>query len=350
MPVITPTNGAVGYDLPDSMVVAGSTQVLPGTSIIWFGKTSPDEDPSDQRISSDQDSGAVMTWVTDWQNVINPATYATIVGTLLGGWNGTKKCFPLAHPYLGGLYAKDIISVRSICLDYEAAGGAEPRQALKQQWTGKYRVAEITVSYETFPYKVGQTAPPGSTPEGAPAPVPLYNPNWIEFRGRAASNRETAPLGVYVYDGTPVPAMTGTYALQGMQYLTIRVHRVPEHHLFVGSPPTTPIVPYPKGSNIAGYVNAGVFLGYPDQSLFFDSMEYAGYGTGGDNSQTYIVDLHFIAWFTGKIGSDLGGLGAWNKKLSLTGDSYIEVHNTNGDPPFPKSDFYANLLNIINPP
>jgi hypothetical protein len=130
---------------------------IPGEKAILFFEAYQESGDAftDERISFDQNSAAMLRAWTNWESVSDITLAQILRSTLIGGQYcpsgaSPKKVTPQVHPYLPGLFCKDIVSVQSIaCGPSDFAGIDTPIP---------FQLALLTLSYTSRPYLLGVAA------------------------------------------------------------------------------------------------------------------------------------------------------------------------------------------------
>lgn len=232
--------------------------VAPG--LIPFNEVGADILPRDMRLSSNVNSAAIMTFATDANVFKDPALRRVFGIGVLGGYDPTTntKYTPLQHPYSPGQFAKDIVKV-----DFMSPV-APTNEGGTRDKTYASSVALVTISFETLPYWVGVPTPTDAD----------YNMNYVNWRVKATNMKVTNPLGLYVFDGTSVPAQFGIFKNMPTQWIELVIYQVPSKALWGTTPAAT--IPRPlvaSGGDFLGLVNNVEFAGVPAQKLLLDSFE-----------------------------------------------------------------------------
>lgn len=293
-----------------------------GKKILFFEAYQENGDGfGDERISFDQDSAAMTRAWVNWDAVSDPQLARILRTSLIGGWYAplNKKIAPLVHPYLPGLFVKDIVGVQSVACGPQGFRGTTT--------SIPFQLALLTLSYTSRPYFVNA---PTAYDNGN-----QYNPNWVEQQVRSANNHITLPFGLVSFDTTNLPSAPGHYLTQGITYLTFIFHDVPGSLLFTGSNIK------PVFSDFLGQVNKNTFFNLPEGTLLADSAVCEPYGDYfAPGIKHYDVTLNCI----------YNSIG-WNKQIDYQGN-YNLVHITGapGVRPYLECDFLSTFFNSINPP
>lgn len=305
------------------------------------------------RLSSNVQSQSIMGFQTPYYNVNTPARQIALFGAILGGQltQNSKKTIPMRHPFIPGLYAKDITQIVGQALinpytqgDGDGAISGSQGNNANAYHNQSYQMAEFYVNFESLPYKLNNvTVTNGNT-------MP-YTLNWLEAKSRSANQRITAPIGVYVYQSgiqAHLPALNGRFYTEGLTYLQVVVHRVPEWTLFAASHSNTANANWgnPVFAPYLGTVNKDNVFGCAASTLLFDGAWVEGYGAWWDDHKEYTVTLNFI-----QIASGVGqrsGSPSWNAELDYTGAWQNVGYIVSGIPPFTPVTFSDNILGALN--
>ncbi len=227
---------------------------------ISLNEYTPTNSNRGMKASLNVGSAAVMQFWTEQTTIDNPDRWKIFSESILGGYssfNG-KKNIPMAHPFLTGSFAKDIIDVKSVSVE----GPIDDETHVWNGLLGGYNVALVTINFESLPYLVNN---PTTTSDE-------MNLNWLEFRMKATNQRTSVPLGMYVFAfGTTYPLtpnMLGTWITQPLNYLEITVHQVRREWV------TTTLGSWAPGATYfkLGWVNDVNFNGCVADTLCLDSM------------------------------------------------------------------------------
>jgi hypothetical protein len=286
---------------------------------------------TDERISFDQSSAAMLRYWTNWDSVSDTTLAQILRSTLIGGQyvptgGSPKKVTPQVHPYLPGLFCKDIVSVQSVaCGPQDFAGITKPIP---------FQLALLTLSYTSRPYLLG--ASPGYDNGNQ------YNKNWVELQVRSANQHITTPFGIWVFDSSsPVPpnsqgkpAQLGNFLTQGITYITFIFHDVLHSQLYGSG-----IIPQFAGS--LGHVNGGTFFGLPAETVLADTSTTECWGDYFNPSiNHYDVTVNFIYNSFG-----------WNTTPDYSGTfSKIHFAGAAGVRPYLTDNFLSSIFNTLNPP
>lgn len=289
-----------------------------GKKILFFEAYQESGDGfNDERISFDQNSAAMTRAWVNWDAVSDPALARILRTSLIGGWYppGNKKVAPLVHPYLPGLFVKDIVSVQSVACGPQGFHGITT--------SIPFQLALLTLSYSSRPYPVNSS----NLSNG-------YNPNWLEVQVRSANNHITLPFGLVAFDGTGLPSAPGHYLTQGITYLTFIFHDVPASKLFTGGGLR------PVFSDDLGKVNDTTVFGCSTGTLLADSAVCEPYGDYFDASLIhYDVTLNCI----------YNSIG-WNKQIDYQGNyNLVHIVGAPGSRPYTPVNFINSFFNSINP-
>lgn len=300
-----------------------------GKKILFFEAYQENGDGfGDERISFDQNSAAMTRAWVNWDAVSDPDLARILRTSLVGGWYapGNKKVTPLVHPYLPGLFVKDIVNVQSVACGPGSFHGITT--------SIPFQLALLTLSYASRPYFVNQ---PSRTEGGVP-----YNPNWVELHTKSANNHLTLPFGTVTFD-TPVlgqylPSAPGHYLTQGISYLTFIFHDIPGSLLYRGNDAK------PVFADFLGQVNHSAIFGCAPGTLLADSADCEPFGDYYDESVNhYDVMLNCVYNSVG-----------WNKQITHLGQ-YDLVHigpgaaGANPVRPYLDCNFLTIFFNTINP-
>ncbi len=303
-----------------------------GKQILFFEAYQESGDAfTDERISFDQSSAAMLRAWTNWDAVSDTTLAQILRSTLIGGQyvptsGSSKKVTPQQHPYLSGLFCKDIVSVQSVaCGPGDFAGIRTPIP---------FQLALLTLSYTSRPYALG--ASPGYDNGNQ------YNKNWVELQVKSANQHVTTPFGIFEFDSdssVPAnsrgkPAQLGNFLTQGITYLTFIFHDVLHTQLYGSG-----ILPQIAGS--LGHVNGSTFFSLPAETVLADTATTECWG---DYFQPFInhydVTVNFIYNSFG-----------WNTSPDYSG-TFSKIHYQ-GSPtarPYLPDNFLQNIFNILNPP
>ena len=276
---------------------------IPSGKTIWFCELGDKLSTRNARLSNHVGSAAQMSFAVNQDALEDPTLREILLKSLLGGYCATtnKKVKPWQHPFLPGLYAKDIVECVSL----------EQNPSSPQKVWSNYNLCKLTLSFESLNYPVDQAY----SISGA------YNPNWIEWRGKAGSNRVSIPTGWYefnsgAYDG--YPATFGAWTTAPYTQIECTIYCV-KRSLFMGSDALNQI---PLGASNVGLVNQLPFVGKPAESLLLDSIEYQPY-TDYLGNQLFNVRLNLIynEW-------------TWNKQPDPSGSVEGIEYVVGGSKPF----------------
>lgn len=312
----------LGQAMPLNPIVA----MIPDGQIIYFVEVETDYSGRNARLSNHLGSATQMEFIVNQTAFENKTLLTILTKALLGGYFNPAsiggvgvpyKSYPYQHPYFSGMYAKDIIE----CVPFQ------PENSSPGQVWGNYNLCKITVSFESLNYPV--SAPSSINDD--------YNPNWIEWKWEASSNRISIPLLWYKFTtggfiGTP--SSYGAWIVAPYANISATIYMC--SHSNVMGIAAGPLALQPFVAQFLGQVNSAPFGGCPVQTLLFDSMEINRY-TDWLGQRLYNVRLNFIfnyyGWNTAPDPS-----GAWNKVVFAVG----------GALPFPTTSIKA-IVQSLNP-
>ncbi len=286
---------------------------------IYFEEISPEVSLRDARLSQQVGSAAVMSFAVNQDALESNINREIFTKAILGGYATTnnKKNIPYKHPYLPGLYAKDIISYTPLETQTSTAG----------QVTSNYNLCKVTISFESFNYPVDKTTSAGGDD---------YNPNWIEFKYESGSNKQSIPTGWYEYGGmglfAGVPATFGMWKNQPYTNFSMTIYQCNRGQVFG----INPLSVKPVLATFIGYVNNVLFASCFAETILFDSMAINPW-TDWLGNQLYNVRLNFIYNENG-----------WNNALDPSGTVTPIQYVIGGLGPFEATGF-KTLIQSLNP-
>jgi hypothetical protein len=295
-----------------------------GKQILFFEAYQESGDAfTDERISFDQNSAAMMRYWTNWDAISDPALAQILRTTLVGGWYEPtgEKITPHQHPYIPGLYCKDIVSVQSVaCGPQDFAGIRTPIP---------FQLGLLTLSYTSRPYDMGA--------ETAYDNANLYNPNWVEVRIKQTNQHSNFGFAIWAFDSDNLPATLGNFVTSGISYITCIFHDIPDSLLYSGNG----LAPKTVFQDDLGKVNSTTLFGMTRWTILADSADIEPYGDYFDPAINHnTVTINFI----------YNSIG-WNKTARYNG-TYENIHYV-GDAsqkPYNEVNFLQAFFNRINPP
>lgn len=329
------------------------------TPFIWH-ETTESLSPNDFTLSRLTNSQSVMVYQTDAYNLHNQPNIDSFLTKVLGGYYGadvTKHIPPLQHPYLKGMFATNILSIR---------GKGEPilqtvvdQSRLTPTSTfAAYDIVELQVLFQTLPYYVNKTSMHDSTGQtygiNVDANGQPWNPNWFSIESHTEARYTNGSFGFYRFAPGPNPqdnidyaspvsllnpigyvAAQGIYVRRQVQRIHITFHQVPGELVFGGSDLNTSFI---HGLQYVGFVNANPMLGWSAGDILLDSIDVLPRGDFIGARRYYDVRAEMIADFNG-----------WNNGINPSNNFQPVVATLGGNgPPFQSYNF-ATLFSAYNP-
>lgn len=297
---------------------------------------------SDERLSTNQPSGAVMGFQTNWEAAQDHTLQRILFKSIVGGWftdasGNLQRRDPMRHPYRF-LYAKDIVSMKSVqpILGEETVSNPSTSGITNVPYIQSYQVMKLSINFEGLSYQIGLPKVSGGSTSSA------WNPNYMEVREKVTNQRINTPIGWYRYMGGSydgLPAQFGTWFTQGLTYIQVTLHKIPASLIYPGGYGTTF---RPTWVDNLGQINSKSIFGFPVHSLLMDSIDYFPYADWYDGQLLHDITFNMM------YANDLTGGGGWNKSINPAGTfDPIQLGDT-GNGPFQDCDFGITFFSVNN--
>jgi len=240
--------------LGDAMTLV---MAVPAGKTIYFNELQPETSMRNARLSDHVGSAAQMSFIVNQEALEDTTLRIILTKSILGGYCtlNSKKNAPYKHPYLPGMFAKDIIE----CVPFET------QDATTAQAWGNYNLCKITISFESLNYPVNETNNLTLAP---------YNTNWVEYKWTSSSNRVSIPTGWYRFTTgafSPLPSSYGTWLVAPYTNLQMTIYQCTRAMVFGLGADAYNLKIY--GSQFVGLCNQSAFAGLAAESLLLDSIE-----------------------------------------------------------------------------
>lgn len=317
-----------------------------GATYAWHESTDS-VSPGDLSLSRLTNSQAVLKYHTDAENIYALAKSEDLLTAILGGYYQgamNKHYTPLQHPYLKGLFATEITSIKGIGQPSINAG-TTTAASLPRPFAS-YDEIELTILFQTLPFFVdkGNLLSSSSNVDVNGQP---WNPNWFSLESHVEARYTNASFGFYVFTGLdtanngiysnfPHTAASGVYVRRQIERIHITFHQVPGELAFDGGSDTNTANIF--GSQYVGFVNSNDMLGYKAEELLLDSMDVIPRGDCLGNRRYYDFRAELI----------FDSIG-WNNVLNPSNRPQRVVATLGGTGPIYQSYNFAVLFSHINP-